>query len=113
MNKARFVLILTLALLPGAALWATLSQAAPGAAHLVGGAPAMVAYQGEVRESDAPYNGDGYFKFAVVNAAGDTAYWSNDGTSTGGGEPTAALQLSVSEGLFNILLGDTKLGGMT
>ncbi len=113
MNKARFVLILTLALLPGAALWATLSQAAPGAAHLVGGAPAVVAYQGEVRESGAPYNGDGYFKFAVVNASGDTAYWSNDGTSTGGGEPTAAVQLAVSEGLFSVLLGDTTLGGMT
>jgi len=29
------------------------------------------------------------------------------------GEPTAAVQLAVSEGLFSVLLGDTTLGGMT
>jgi hypothetical protein len=59
------------------------------------------------------YDGTGYFKFAVVNAAGDTTYWSNDGTSAGGGEPTNAVQLVVTDGLFNVLLGDTTLGGMT
>src|SRR4030042_4252191 len=111
--KARMVLMLALALLGGTALVA-MTQAAPGNAPLSqGGAPTVVAYQGEVRVSGAPHTGDGYFKFAVVNAAGDTAYWSNDGTSTGGGEPTAAVQLAVNEGLFSILLGDTMLGGMT
>jgi len=113
-TKARFVLILTLALLTGAALWATLTQAAPLAVPLAqGGAPAVVSYQGEVRVSGAPYTGDGHFKFAVVNAAGDASYWSNDGSSTGGGEPTAAVGLVVSEGLFSVLLGDTTLAGMT
>ena len=112
-TKARFVLILALALLGGTALVA-MTWAAPGAAPLAqGGAPAVVAYQGEVRVSDTPYTGTGYFKFAVVNAAGDTAYWSNDGTSTGGGEPTAAVGLAVSDGLFSLLLGNTALGGMT
>jgi hypothetical protein len=62
---------------------------------------------------DIPYTGDGHFKFAVVNAAGTTSYWSNDGTSTGGGAPTAAVPLVVSEGLFSVLLGDTTLSGMT
>jgi hypothetical protein len=113
-TRVCFVLILTLALLTGAALWATLTQAAPGAVPLAqGGAPTAVSYQGEVRVNDDPYTGDGYFKFAVVNAAGDATYWSNDGSSTGGGEPTAAVQLAVSEGLFGVLLGDTTLGGMT
>jgi hypothetical protein len=112
-TKTRFVLIFTLALLAGAAL-VVMSQAAPGAASLTpGGAPTVVAYQGEVRVSGAPYTGDGYFKFAVVDAAGTTTYWSNDGSSTGGSEPTAAVQLTVSEGLFSVLLGDTTLGGMT
>jgi hypothetical protein len=112
-TKARSVLILALVLLAGAALVAVI-WAAPGHAPLSpGGAPTVVAYQGEVRVSGAPYTGNGYFKFAVVNAAGDTAYWSNDGTSAGGGEPTAAVQLAVSQGLFNVLLGDTTLGGMT
>jgi len=112
-TKARMVLILALALLGGTALVA-LTQAAPGNAPLSqGGAPTVVAYQGEVRVSDAPHTGNGYFKFAVVNAAGDSSYWSNDGTSAAGSEPTAAVQLAVSEGLFSVLLGDTTLGGMT
>jgi hypothetical protein len=112
-TKARFILILALALLAGAALWATLTHAAPGAVSLAGGSPTVVAYQGEVQVGGTPYTGNGYLKFAVVNAAGSTTYWSNNGTSTGGGEPTAAVQLAVSEGLFSVLLGDTTLGGMT
>jgi hypothetical protein len=111
-TKTRFVLILTLALLAGLALVAMI-RAAPGNAPLAGGSPTVVAYQGEVRVSGAPYSGTGYFKFAVVDVAGTTTYWSNDGTSTGGGEPTAAVTLAVSEGLFSVLLGDTALGGMT
>jgi len=111
-TKARMVLMIALALLGGTALVA-MTQAAPGNAPLAqGGAPTVVAYQGEVRVSGDPHTGDGYFKFAVVNEAGDTTYWSNDGTSTGGSEPTAAVQLAVSEGLFSVLLGDTNLGGM-
>ena len=49
----------------------------------------------------------------MVNAAGTTTYWSNDGSSTTGNEPTAAVPLSVSDGLFGVLLGDTSLSGMT
>ena len=105
-TKARFVLILTLALLGGAALVAV-TWSAPGIAPLAGGAPTVVAYQEEGRVNDAPYTGDGHFKFAVVNAAGSTK-WSNDGTGSGGGEP-----LAMSDGLFSALLGDTSLGGMT
>lgn len=113
-TKARLVLVLTAAVLAGAALWATLTWAAPGAApRAPGSAPGMVSYQGEVRLGGDPYAGNGYFKFAVVNAAGDATYWSNDGSSTGGGEPTAAVQLSVSGGVFGVLLGDTSLSGMT
>jgi hypothetical protein len=112
-TKKRSALILTLVLLGGAALVA-MTLAAPGNAPLApGGAPTVVAYQGEVRVGGTSYTGSGYFKFAVVNAAGDATYWSNNGTSTGGGEPTAAVQLAVSEGLFSVLLGDTTLGGMT
>ena len=112
-TKKRYALIFALALLGGAALVAV-TWAAPGNAPLAqGGAPTVVSYQGEVRVGGTPYTGNGYFKFAVVNAAGDASYWSNDGTSTGGGEPTAAVGLAVSDGLFSILLGDTALGGMT
>jgi hypothetical protein len=111
--KARIVLTITLALLAGAAL-AVVTWAAPRNAPLAqGGSPTVVAYQGDVRVGSTPYTGDGYFKFAVVSAAGSTTYWSNDGTSTGGSEPTAAVQLAVSDGLFSVLLGDASLGGMS
>ncbi len=112
-TKPRYLLILIVVLLAGAAL-GVVSQAVRGEASMIqSGAPEVIAYQGEVRISGVLYTGNGHFKFAVVNSAGDTTYWSNDGTSSGGGEPTAAVGLTVSEGLFSVLLGDTALGGMT
>jgi hypothetical protein len=111
-TEKRKVLILVLALVAGVAL-VTGTWAAPGAAPMAGGAPTVVAYQGEVRVNGIPYNGDGYFKFAVVNAARDMTCWSNDGSSIMADPPAAAVQLPVTDGLFSVLLGDTNLGGMT
>ena len=113
MNRGgRWAVSLALALLLGVGL-AAMGWAAPRREPLApGGAPAVVAYQGEVQVGGTPYSGDGHFKFAVVDAAGTTTYWSNDGTGSGGGEPTAAVALTVSEGLFGVLLGDTTLSGM-
>ncbi len=76
-------------------------------------APTVVSYQGYVTVNGVPYTGTGYFKFAIVDGAGTTSYWSNDGTSSGGGAPTAYVTLTVTNGLFNVLLGDTTLSGMT
>jgi hypothetical protein len=76
------------------------------------GAPTIVSYQGQVTVDGRHYDGTGYFKFAVVNQAGDTTYWSNDGSSTDGGEPTTTISLTVTGGLFNVLLGDTSLTNM-
>ena len=77
------------------------------------GAPLVVSYSGEVSVNGIPHNKNGYFKFAVVNAAGDVSYWSNDGSSANGAEPTMGVVLPVSKGLFTVLLGDTTLAGMT
>ena len=113
MHKKWLSLLIALALLLGGL---TLARAAPGIAPLApqgSAAPAIVSYQGRVQVSGAPFTGSGYFKFAIVNQAGNTTYWSNDGTSSGGSEPTNAVQLSVSNGLFTVLLGDTSLSGMT
>ena len=52
-TKARFIIVITLALLIGTAVWATLTQAAPGALRLGAGSPSVVAYQGEVEVRDA------------------------------------------------------------
>ena len=76
--------------------------------------PALLNYQGVVEVSDLPYDGTGYFKFAIVDTAngdGTTSYWANDGTSSG--EPAASVSLAVGDGLFNVLLGDTSITGMS
>jgi hypothetical protein len=109
-SKATIILATVATLLSLAGLATAGPLARP---NLQGGAPSVVSYQGQVMVDGAAYDGIGYFKFAIVNAAGDTTHWSNDGTSAGGGEPTNAVQLVVADGLFNVLLGDTTLPNMT
>jgi trimeric autotransporter adhesin len=41
-----------------------------------------------------------------------TTYWSNDGTSVNGSEPTAAVNVTLNSGLFTVVLGDTTLPNM-
>lgn len=74
--------------------------------------PGILNYQGRVAVGSPAVNfeGSGAFKFALVDADGTQTYWSNDGTSTGGSEPTAAVSLPVVKGLYSVLLGDTTLG---
>lgn len=75
--------------------------------------PQLINYQGRVAVGTTNFNGTGQFKFALVNAAGTTSYWSNDGSSVGGSQPTAAVSLTVTKGLYSVLLGDTSLANMT
>ena len=92
---------------------ASLVTATPAPQEVQSGAPTVVSYQGQVQVGGTPFSGTGYFKFAIVDAGGTTSYWSNDDTSTGGGEPSGAVPLTVDNGLFNVLLGDTTLTKMT
>jgi hypothetical protein len=39
-------------------------------------------------------------------------FWSNDGTSVNGSEPSAAVNVAVSNGLFTVVLGDTTVANM-
>ena len=41
-----------------------------------------------------------------------TTYWSNDGSSSSGSQPTVAVSLPVSNGCYSILLGDTQILNM-
>ncbi len=75
--------------------------------------PTTMSFQGTVFSNGQPYTGTGLFKFAIVDAAGSTSYWSNDGTSTGGTQPTSAVSLYVGNGVFSLLLGDMTLPGMS
>ena len=62
--------------------------------------------------------GSGYSAGPVVNVAPPPpnlafrTFWSNDGTSAAGGEPTGGVPVAVAQGLFTILLGDTNLPNM-
>lgn len=75
--------------------------------------PQQIHFQGRVTVNGSPFQGPGQFKFALVNPGGTTTYWSNDGTSSVGNEPTASVALSVSQGLYTVLLGDVSLANMT
>lgn len=75
--------------------------------------PQLLNYQGRVTVGATNFDGTGSFKFALVDAAGTTSYWSNDGTSAAGSQPTAAVTLTVTKGLYSVQLGDTTLPNMT
>ena len=85
----------------------------PAATALHAQVPQLINYQGRVAVNGVNFDGSGQFKFAIVNAGGTTTYWSNDGTSTAGSEPAAAVTLFVSNGNYSVLLGDTTLPNMT
>jgi len=42
-----------------------------------------------------------------------TTYWSNDGSSVAGGQTVSAVSLTVTKGLYSVLLGDTTVSNMT
>src|SRR6202042_3653814 len=75
--------------------------------------PQIMNYQGRVVVGSTNFDGTGQFKFALVNAAGTTTYWSNDGTSSAGSQPTHAVSLTVTKGLYSVLLGDTTIANMS
>jgi hypothetical protein len=90
-------------------LTALLLLTAPLAAQV----PNLIPHQGRVAVNGVNFDGTGQFKFALVNAAGSVTYWSNDSSSTAGSQPTAAVSLPVTKGLYSALLGDTSLANMT
>ena len=75
--------------------------------------PSWLNFQGRMVVGGASFNGIGQFKFAIVNADGSVTFWSNDGSSANGGEPGNAVPLTLTNGLYSVLLGDTTLTNMT
>ena len=75
--------------------------------------PQLINYQGRVIADGTNFSGTGQFKFALVNSTGAQTFWSNNGTSVGGSEPSAAVSLSVVNGLYSVLLGDSTIPNMT
>ncbi|MFN0080481.1 MAG: tail fiber domain-containing protein [Prosthecobacter sp.] len=75
--------------------------------------PSLLNHQGRMAVNGVNFDGTGQFKFALVNTNGSTTFWSNDGTSSAGSQPAAAVSLTVTKGLYAVLLGDTALTNMT
>jgi hypothetical protein len=73
--------------------------------------PGILNYQGRVVDAGTNFTGTGQFEFALVNPGGTTNYWSNDGTAIG--QPSAAVSLTVTKGLYSVLLGQTTISNMT
>ena len=83
-----------------------------GVAISVHAVPPVLNYAGQVAVNGEAFDGNGLFKFALVNADGTTTYWSNDGTSVDGSEPQASVTVAVNGGLYAVLLGNTAQQGM-
>src|SRR5207247_1944302 len=75
--------------------------------------PQLINFQGRIAVDGVNFNGTGLFKFALVNGDGRATYWSNDGTSANGNEPSNAVSIPVAQGLYSVLLGDPAFTNMT
>jgi hypothetical protein len=89
------------------------SVVALGSGTVQGAVPQLLNHQGRVAVNGVNFDGNGQFKFALVNATGSNTYWSNNGSSSAGSEPTSHVTLPVAKGLYSVLLGDTTLTNMT
>jgi hypothetical protein len=82
------------------------------AATALAALPEVLNHQGRIAVNGVNFDGNGLFKFALVNANGSITYWSNDASSLAGAEPASAVTLTVSKGLYSVRLGDTALANM-
>ena len=85
----------------------TLFMVAVLSAHAV---PAVLNYAGQVAVNGQPFNGQGLFKFALVNADGNATYWSNDGTSANGSEPAVHVGIPVNGALPSMAMRSCGYG---
>jgi hypothetical protein len=79
-------------------------------------ATAAISSSGEVVQLAPVNTGSGYTSAPTVTIASPppayTTYWSNDDTSVAGSEPTAAVLVGVTNGLFTVVLGSTAVANM-
>lgn len=74
--------------------------------------PGIMNYQGRLTVSGTNYTGPVRFKFALVDGVVGTSYWSNNGSSVNGSEPSADTGVNAQDGQFQVLLGDVSMPNM-
>ena len=85
-----------------------------GHAMLRAAVPELLPYQGRVAVGDENFDGEGHFKFALVDdPVAPNTLWSHDGSSAQGAEPASAVLVTVDKGLFALNLGDTSIANMS
>jgi hypothetical protein len=95
---------------PGVTITDPTGSNAVAAAHLTGGVVSSIT----VSKPGAHYSSSPTVTIAPPPPSyAYVTYWSNDGSSTGGGEPGRAVPLLINQGLFSVNLGDTGLSNMT
>lgn len=72
----------------------------------------LIGHEGRMAVRGANYDGPGQFKFALLSADGNVAYWSNDGSANSVLPPSCAVPLMVSNGVYSTRLGDTTVPNM-
>jgi len=111
MKRHRNILLaltLALALTLGASL--ALAQTGPVGGQQFPFGLYTISYQGRVTVNGQPYDGVGYFKFAIVDSQGNYT-WNSDiivQAQAGAqqiGAPQNPIQISVNKGLFSVRLG--------
>jgi N-acetylneuraminic acid mutarotase len=76
--------------------------------------PLQINHQGFIDVGGTAFNGNGDFRFSLVDPDSGNNVWTNDGTNVGTSlTPTNAVSLAVINGIYNVRLGDTTLLNMT
>jgi len=76
--------------------------------------PRLFSHQGRLTIAGSLAQGAGWFKFAFVAGQGGAAeiLWSNSPDANGDGQPDAPVTLTLTRGLYSVLLGDPSLASM-
>lgn len=76
--------------------------------------PSTINHQGVVMVGGVRFTGTGQLRFAIMDVDTGLNLWTNDGTGIGSANPpTAAVSLTVTDGIYNVALGNASLTNMT
>lgn len=97
----------------GVVLFLCTIVSASGIAHAA--IPLTINHQGIVKVDGLPFTGNGLFKFGFFDGGTNNWLWTNDGTQLGSNvtnKPTSTVSVSVDNGIYNVLLGDSGIINM-